>query len=132
MIMRRDIVGRIGAMLLAGLVGGWVSGSAAGQAGDAARGADLYPRRCGACHSIDRHRVGPKHRGVVGRKAGSAPGYRYSRAVRESDIVWDETTLDRWLADPEAFIPGQKMGFRLADGKERQDIVAYLRTLGER
>ena len=127
---RRQQKWRAIGMLLAGLAGVSVSGpGAAGQAGDADRGAELYSTRCGACHSIDRHRIGPLHRDVVGRTAGSAPGYRYSKALKDSDVVWDAESLDRWLANPEAFIPGQKMGYRLADATERRDIIAYLRRL---
>ena len=115
------------------LVGGLVSGPAAADTGgDATRGEELYPRRCGACHAIDRSRVGPRHRGLFGRKAGSVPGYRYSRAVKQSQIVWTAESLDRWLADPEALIPGQKMGYRLTNPDDRRDIIAYLKTLNDR
>lgn len=125
-------VWRVRGVFLALLVGGLVSGPvAADQGGNAERGAELYPRRCGACHSVDRDRVGPKHRGIVGRTAGTVPDYRYSRSLRQSEIVWNVETLDRWLSNPEAFIPGQKMGFRLSNAGERRDIIAYLRTLRE-
>ncbi|HJS31018.1 MAG TPA: cytochrome c family protein [Alphaproteobacteria bacterium] len=96
-------------------------------AGDPERGEDLYERRCFACHSLDANRVGPAHRGVYGRKAGSAPGYSYSPALKKSGIVWDEAALDKWLTNPQALIPGQRMGFRLGDAAERADIIAFLK-----
>jgi cytochrome c len=96
-------------------------------AGDAARGKQLYDSRCIGCHSIDENRVGPAHKGVFGRKAGLAPGYDYSPAVKHSKVVWNAKTLDRWLADPQAVIPGTKMGYSVPDARDRADLIAYLR-----
>ena len=101
--------------------------AAAMPAGDATRGADLYDAKCGACHSLDGNRVGPAHRGVYGRKAGSAPDYDYSPGVKASKIVWTEPTLDRWLTNPQETIPGARMGFRLDDPQDRADVIAYLK-----
>lgn len=98
-------------------------------AGDAQRGEQLYEARCGACHAPAADRIGPRHAGVFGRRAGSVKGFEYSSALARSKLVWDEASLQRWLADPEAVIPGQSMGYRLGDAGERADIVAYLRTL---
>ena len=98
-------------------------------AADAVRGEALYNSRCIACHSADANRVGPMHRGVFGRAAGSVPDFNYSSAVRSSGVVWDEQTLDRWLADPKAFIPGQRMNFKVTDSADRADLIAYLKTL---
>ena len=97
-------------------------------AGDAARGQQLYESRCIGCHSIDANRVGPAHRGVFGRKAGAVKGYDYSPALKSSRLTWNERTLDHWLTDPEAAIPGQKMSFSVSDAADRADIIAYLRT----
>jgi cytochrome c len=96
-------------------------------AADADRGKDLYESRCGGCHSLDANRVGPAHRGVFGRTAGTAPGFNYSPAVKKSGVVWAEQTLDAWLANPQALIPGQRMNFRVALPEDRIDIIAYLR-----
>jgi cytochrome c len=96
--------------------------------GDATRGAAVY-ERCAACHSPDADRVGPRHRGVVGRRAGSIEGFAYSTAMKRSGVVWDEAALEKWLTDPQAFIPGQRMGFRLGNPRERADVIAYLKTL---
>jgi len=101
--------------------------AAAAQAGaDAARGRQLYESRCIACHSIDAGRVGPAHRGVVGRNAGSVADYDYSPAVKASAVIWSARTLDRWLADPEKTIPGQKMNYTVPEATDRADIIAWL------
>lgn len=97
--------------------------------GDAARGAQAYEARCTGCHAVATDRVGPRHAGVFGRRAGSIPGFAYSPALRASPVVWDRATLTRWLTDPETLIPGQRMGFRVDDAAVRADIVAYLATL---
>ena len=99
---------------------------ASAQGGDAVRGEKLYESRCIACHSIDANRVGPAHKGVVGRKAGSAVDYDYSPAVGKSSIVWSTITLDLWLTDPEKTIPGQKMGYPMPDAQDRADLIAWL------
>lgn len=95
----------------------------------AQRGQELYDAKCSACHSPDAHRVGPLHRGVVGRKAGKAAGYDYSPALVASKLVWNRDTLNRWLTDPEALVPGQKMGFSVSSEADRQALIAYLSTL---
>lgn len=95
--------------------------------GDPKRGADVYDARCGACHSLGANRVGPAHRGVYGRKAGLAPGFAYSPALKRSKIVWTEATLDPWLTDPQKTIKGARMAYRLGDAQERADVIAYLK-----
>lgn len=100
-----------------------------GESGDAVHGAQLYEARCGACHSADANRIGPAHRGVFGRRAGTAVGFEYSPALRASGLVWSTRTLDAWLADPERTIPGQAMGYRVEDERDRGDLIAYLRDL---
>ena len=97
--------------------------------GDPAHGQQIYESRCIACHSPDANRVGPMHRGVVGRKAGSLPDYTYSKALRGTDFAWTDETLDKWLTNPQAFVPGQKMNFKVAKPEDRADIIAYLKTL---
>ncbi len=98
----------------------------AGAAGDPARGQVLY-KDCQLCHSIDQNGTGPMHRGVVGRPAGSVAGFDYSPALKNAKIVWTEANLDKWLADPEAFIPGNKMFFNVDSGQDRADIIAFLK-----
>lgn len=97
-------------------------------AGDPARGKALY-QGCQACHSVDDNDLGPRHRGVVGRRAGSIADYAYSKALKQSGLIWDETTLDRWLANPSDLVPGTKMFFKVDDPQSRADVIAYLRQL---
>ena len=98
-------------------------------AGDAAHGQELYESRCIACHSPDANRVGPMHRGVFGRKAGSLPDYTYSKALKGTNFVWNDETLNQWLTNPQAFVPGQKMNFKVAKAEDRTDLIAYLKIL---
>lgn len=99
-------------------------------AGDAARGARIY-ERCGACHSLDRNRTGPRHCGLIGRKAGSVPGFHYSRAMKQSGIVWTPEALDRFLQNPRKVVPGTTMTYAgIKDAQERADVIAYLAKAG--
>jgi len=95
-------------------------------AGDPARGEAVYAR-CFACHSLDADRTGPRHCGLLGRRAGSVPGFDYSPAMRASGIVWNAKSLDRFLADPVGTVPGTSMGYAgIKDARERADLIAYL------
>ncbi|MBX7249515.1 MAG: c-type cytochrome [Caulobacteraceae bacterium] len=96
--------------------------------GDPVRGKQVYGRRCSGCHTLVRNGEGPRHLHVYGARAGSVPDYDYSEALAGSNIVWDEVTLDRWLADPEALIPGQGMGYQVRSARDRADIIAYLKS----
>lgn len=98
-------------------------------AGDATRGAKVY-QDCQLCHSLDRNEIGPMHRGVIGRKAGSVADYNYSTALKAANIVWSEATLDRWLTDPQAMVPGTKMVFSADDVQERADVIEFLKESG--
>lgn len=111
------------------VVFGALAGAARAQAqGDPLRGQALFESRCIACHSLDSHRVGPALGGVFGRRAGTAEGYKYSAAVSSSGLVWTTLRLDGWLTSPEGLIPGQKMGYSVANGRDRADLIAYLRA----
>ena len=105
--------------------------STANADGDAAHGQEIYESRCIACHSVDANRVGPRHRGVFGRPAGSLGDYNYSKALKAAKFTWSAETLDKWLTNPQAFVPGQKMNFKVNDPQDRADIIAYLKTLSE-
>jgi len=96
------------------------------QAADATRGKELYESRCGGCHSLDQDRIGPRHRGLIGRKAGAVAGFEYSPALRASRIVWSSQTLDAWLTNPERLIPGQRMNYSVPDAADRAALIAYL------
>jgi cytochrome c len=113
-------------VLLAGGLTSVAVATGAPLVGDAAHGQAIYESRCTACHSLDQSRIGPAHRGVFGRHVASVPGFDYSPALRRSNVVWGAKTLDHWLTNPEAFIPGQKMGFSVPDPQDRVDVIAFL------
>ena len=98
-------------------------------AGSAIKGKEIYDARCSACHSVDDNRVGPMHLGVFGRKAGSVKSYSYSEALSKSKVIWNRDTLTAWLTNPEALIPGQRMGYSMDNAQDRENVVAYLATL---
>ena len=97
--------------------------------GDVQRGLALYQERCTACHAVDSNKIGPAHRGVVGRRIGSLPGYKYSEELARSRLRWTPQTLNAWLEDPEELVAGQRMGFQVDNPQERADLIAYLITL---
>ena len=103
-------------------------------AGDANRGAKVF-QQCSACHSVrpGEHLTGPSLAHVWGHKAGTAKDFlRYSDTLKNSGVTWDEKTLDKWLTNPERFIPGNNMTFPgVKDANARQDVIAYLRALSE-
>jgi cytochrome c len=97
-------------------------------AADAGKGREIYGR-CLACHALQYDRVGPRHCGLLGRRAGSVPGFSYSEAMKRSKIVWNEKTLNRFLAGPLKAVPGTTMTYAgVPDAKERADLIAYLKT----
>jgi cytochrome c len=93
--------------------------------GDAAAGQDLYLDRCVMCHVAEGGGQGPSLKGVYGRKAGSAPGFAYSAALKGSGVTWTGPELDRFLADPSKAIPGTAMPLTVPDAKQRSDLIAY-------
>jgi len=96
-------------------------------AADPEKGKEIYGR-CLACHALEYDRVGPRHCGLFGRRAGSVPGFTYSEAMKRSKIVWNEKTLDRFLANPPKTVPGTAMTYAgVPDAKERADLIAYLK-----
>jgi cytochrome c len=103
-------------------------------AGDPGRGAKLFGQ-CAACHStaVGEHLTGPSLAHVWDRKAAGAEGFqRYSEALKKSGLTWNEATLDRWLANPEALVPGTSMTFPgLREASARRDVIAYLRAVSE-
>lgn len=99
-------------------------------AGDAKAGQVLFADRCVACHSAQPSRKpAPLLNGVYGRRAGTAPNYTYSAALRSASVTWNAQTLDRWLTDPATFIPGVNMQARVSDPQERMNIIAYLKSI---
>jgi cytochrome c len=114
-----------GAALLAAFAG--VSGAK----GQTIVGQSAFEKRCTGCHALDHEKTGPRLAGVVGRKAGTVPGFPYSDAVKKSGVVWNDTELDKWLTDPESMIPDNDMTFRLDDPAERAAIIAFLKETGK-
>ena len=97
--------------------------------GDAAAGEKVF-KKCKACHVIDnkKNRLGPHLIGVFGRTSGSVEGFKYSTAMQEAAITWDETTMDEYLADPKGYIPKNKMAFvGLKKEEDRANLIAYLK-----
>ncbi len=98
---------------------------------DAMRGEPIYAR-CLACHALAYDRVGPRHCGLFGRRAGSVPQFSYSPAMKKSGIVWNDKTLDRFLTQPLKMVPGTAMTYDgVADPKERADLIAYLKHVND-
>jgi cytochrome c len=98
-------------------------------AGDASKGKKLYETLCAICHSLTENRIGPSHKGIFGRKAGTVAGFNYSAGFAKLDVVWNEKTLDTWIANPEGMVAGQKMGFYVMEAETRADVIAYLKSV---
>jgi len=92
-------------------------------------GKEIFEKRCGGCHALDRDKEGPHLRGVYGRAAGTVESFQYSDALKTSGIRWNDETLDRWLADPEKLAPGNDMAFHVEKAEERRAIIDYLKQM---
>ncbi len=100
--------------------------------GDAEAGKKVF-KKCKTCHTFDpgKKKIGPHLMGVVGRKAGSVDGYKYSKAMAAADITWDEANLAKFLTKPKKFLKGTKMSFSgLKKEAQRADVIAYLKAQG--
>ena len=94
------------------------------------RGQQVFQDTCSGCHVLTGQGFGgPALAGVYGRKAGSAPDFQYSDAIKKSGIVWDDASLHSFLADPSKLVPGTAMGVNVNDPQQRDDVIAYLKTL---
>ena len=100
------------------------------QGPEAASGQLAFNNACRTCHVVREgdNRLGPNLHKVIGRKAGSLPGYAYSSAMKEADFVWDEAKLDRFIANPDEVVPANKMKpyGGLASKDDRAKIIAFL------
>lgn len=98
---------------------------------DAAAGEKVF-MRCSICHSVTPgagSTIGPRLNGVIGRKAGAAPGYQYSKAMAGSGLTWTKSNLDQYLTNPQKLVPGNKMAFAgLPNANDRANLIAYLAT----
>jgi cytochrome c len=122
-----DMVSR----LTAGVIVAAVLAACSARAQDAAKGEQVF-RQCSVCHATEPGvtKLGPSMAGVVGRKAGTEPGFAYSEAMKAFGKVWDKATLDTYLTNPAAAVPSSKMIFvGLKDATQRADVIAYLETL---
>jgi cytochrome c len=99
----------------------------AGGAQTTGSGKELFEKRCGGCHALDRDKEGPRLRGVHGRVAGSVDSFKYSDALKNSKITWTDEKLDKWLTDTEKLVPDNDMTFHVEKPDERSEIISYLK-----
>jgi len=111
------------------LLAAFTAPAAAQQTSDVAKGQAAFENRCTMCHGADSDGQGPKLAGVVGRKAGSAPGFPYSDALKASGLTWTAASLDTFLSGPGKLVPGTAMVVTVTDPAQRRDIIAYLASL---
>jgi cytochrome c len=104
-----------------------VEAAAALPAGNAASGKLLFEKRCTGCHALDKKKEGPRLHDIYGRKAGSLSDFSYSDELKAAHIIWDDRSLDQWLANPEAVVPNNDMAFHVSNPQERADIIQFLR-----
>ena len=98
-------------------------------ADDVTAGQTLYESKCTGCHSVDRDRIGPRHRDVVGRKVASVPGFNYSPALKKLGGIWTPTRLNQWLSGTQKMAPGSRMYIEIDDPTQRRLLVAYLESV---
>jgi cytochrome c len=100
-------------------------------AGDPTAGKTVFSGHCAACHSTnpDENKIGPSLAGIVGSKSGAVPGFNFSTAMKEANVTWDDANLDKYLANPNAFVHGTKMFINLPSETDRANVIAYLNTL---
>jgi cytochrome c len=110
----------------------WVVTSHGALAQDAASdGEAIFKRSCAVCHATEagKNKIGPSLSGIVGSKSAEVPGFAFSDAMKKANLTWDEATLDTYLTDPKALVPGTKMIFvGLKKPDERAALIAYLKT----
>jgi cytochrome c len=105
-----------------------LSSTAALAQGDAAQGEKVF-NKCKACHAVDepQNKIGPHLVGIFGRPAGSVEDFRYSDAMKESGVTWNDETIAAYLADPRGYIKGNRMALAGLKEEEIADLIAYLK-----
>jgi cytochrome c len=99
---------------------------------DVKAGEAVFKRTCAVCHTVEagKNKIGPSLFAVVGRKSGSIEGFKYSDAMKKADVAWSNDTLDRYLADPKGFVPGNRMTYAgLKKEADRKAVIDYLDTV---
>jgi cytochrome c len=105
-----------------------VSSGAPAAADASGPGKVLFEKRCAGCHSLDQDREGPRLRNIYGAKAGSIPTFKYSSALKSSNVTWTDESLNKWLADPDSLVPDNDMEFHVPKPDERADIIRFLKA----
>jgi cytochrome c len=125
-------------MRLSGICAGWLAaglslGFAPPAGADTAAGERLFRSQCSGCHSVEpgQNRAGPSLHNLFARRSGTLADFDYSDALRDAGIDWSPETLDAFLADPRAMVPGSKMVLWGLPPEQRREIIAYLQTLDE-
>jgi cytochrome c len=108
-----------------------LTSSTALAAGDPSAGQAVFATHCAVCHSTESgvNKIGPSLAGIVGSKGGTVPGFDFSAAMNEANVTWNDTNLDKFLANPVGFIHGTKMFVNLPSETDRQNVIAYLHML---
>jgi cytochrome c len=126
----RTILGVFGAV-----AGAWscLAAALAFAQADAAAGEAVFNQKCASCHTVTADLahglLGPNLVGVAGRAAGTIAGWDFSAALKDSKVTWTDENLNKWLTDAKAFVPGAQMDLRMPSRIEREDVIAYLKTL---
>ncbi len=126
-MMKGFLMKIVGTLVATALLSVMLTASASAN-GDAVKGKKVF-RKCQACHSLEagKKKMGPTLAGIIGRKAGSIEGYRYSKVFKSTDVVWDEAALTAYLKSPRKFMKGTKMAFGgLRKPEDIENLLAYL------
>src|ERR1700680_1838706 len=125
----------IASMCFSALFIGWAVSTPQGmlsqngvKTGDPQRGKELFEKRCGGCHSLDKDKEGPRLGNVYGRKAGSIQTFKYSDSLKSAQVIWNDSLLDKWLTNTDAVVPDNDMDFHVPKADERADIIQFLRV----
>ena len=113
------------------LIQTFVTSSVALAAGDPTAGEKVFASHCAVCHATapGEKKIGPSLSGIVGSKSGTVPGFDFSAAMKDANVIWDDANLDKFLANPASFVHGTKMFVNLPSEADRQNVIAYLHTL---